>query len=59
MYDVRLHSVKDFYDDARFNFQRAIEAAEAANLADDIARLTRRLEHVAHVYNNQFRGLRR
>lgn len=59
MYDVRPYAVKDCYDDARSNFRRAIEAAQGGGLSDEVMRLTRRLEHVEDVYNNQFRGIGR
>ncbi len=38
----------------RAHFRRAIAAAQGGGLADDAARLARRLEHVEAVYNNQF-----
>ena len=59
MYDARPHGVKDCYDDARLYFSRAIEAARRSGLADDVMRLTRRLENIEVVYNGQFRGVGR
>lgn len=57
MYEERPYRVKDCYEDARLNFGKAIEAARRAGLTDEIARLTKREEHVVKVYNSQFRWL--
>jgi hypothetical protein len=59
MYDVRPRNVKDCYDDAQLYFGQAIEAALRDGLADEVARLTLRFEHVRNVYNRQFRGVGR
>jgi len=57
MYDALPHQVKDLYDDACAHFRKAIaQARDAANPAD-AARLTARLEHIAAVFNGQFRGI--
>ena len=48
-------STKDSYDDACFQFARAIETAQRLGLADEVARLSRRVEHIRAVYNSQFR----
>ena len=56
MYDAPpFGSTKDCYDDACFQFARAIEAARRLGLDDDAARLCRRVEHIRAVYNSQFR----
>jgi hypothetical protein len=59
MFDVRPYNVKDCYDDVQLYCSRAIDAAERGGLADEVARLTRRREHVENVYNSQFRGVGR
>jgi hypothetical protein len=57
MYDVPpLRSVKDDYDNARLYFQRAIDEARRLGLPNEVARLTKRLDHVCAVYDSQFRG---
>ena len=57
MYDVPpLRSVKDDYDNARRYFQRAIDEARRLGLSNEVARLTRRRDHVCAVYDSQFRG---
>ncbi|HEX3674897.1 MAG TPA: hypothetical protein VHU87_11540 [Rhizomicrobium sp.] len=55
MYDVRDTGVKDCYDDARYNFGRAIDIAQMRGLAIDVARLIARRDHIEAVYNSQFR----
>ena len=57
MYEERSFKVKVCYENARFHFGKAIEAAKRAGLADEFARLTQREEHVVNVYNSQFRGV--
>jgi hypothetical protein len=54
MYEAR--RAKEPYEDACFAFARAIEAAQRLGLDDEVARLTRRVEHIRAVYNSQFRG---
>ncbi len=54
MYEAR--HPKDDYDDAQLQFGRAIEAATRLGLADQVARLSARREHVTSVYNSQFRA---
>jgi hypothetical protein len=54
MYEAR--RAKEPYEDACFAFARAIEAAQRLGLAQEVARLTRRVEHIRAVYNSQFRG---
>ena len=53
MYDAR--RPKDDYEDTHLHFHHAIEAAKRLGRADDVARLTRRIEHITAVYNHQFR----
>ena len=55
MYEARLYGAKDRYEDARRHFDRAIEAAQRAGLHEEATRLKRRRDHVARVYNSQFR----
>ena len=55
MYEARQHGAKDCYDKARMQFDRAIEAAQRAGLFEEAVRLKRRRDHVARVYNSQFR----
>jgi hypothetical protein len=55
MYEARLRGAKGCYDEARAHFAGAIEAAQRANLHEEAARLKRRRDHVARVYNSQFR----
>src|SRR3954467_4688680 len=55
MYEARLHGAKNRYEEARYHFDRAIEAAHRARLYDEAARLKRRRDHVGRVYNSQFR----
>jgi hypothetical protein len=54
MYEAR--RAKEPYEDASFAFARAIEAAQRLGLGEEVARLTRRVEHIRAVYNSQFRG---
>ena len=54
MYEAR--RAKEPYEDACFAFARAIEAAQRLGLDQEVARLTRRVEHIRAVYNSQFRG---
>ena len=54
MYEAR--RAKEPYEDACFAFARAIEAARRLGLKEEVARLSRRVEHVRAVYNSQFRG---
>ena len=55
MYEARLHGAKNRYEEARYHFDRAIEAAHRARLHEEAARLKRRRDHVGRVYNSQFR----
>jgi len=55
MYEARLYGAKDRYEDARRHFDHAIEAAQRAGLHEEATRLKRRRDHVARVYNSQFR----
>jgi hypothetical protein len=54
MYEAR--RAKEPYEDACFAFARAIGAAQRLGLNDEVARLSRRVEHIRAVYNSQFRG---
>jgi hypothetical protein len=54
MYEAR--RAREPYEDACFAFARAIEAAQKLGLDEEVARLTRRVEHIRAVYNSQFRG---
>jgi hypothetical protein len=55
MYEARLHGAKNRYEEARFHFDRAIEAAHRARLFEEATRLKRRRDHIGRVYNSQFR----
>lgn len=55
MYEARLRGAKGCYEEARSHFAAAIEAAQRAGLHEEAARLKRRRDHVARVYNSQFR----
>ena len=55
MYEARLHGAKNRYEEARYYFDRAMEAATLAHLYEEAARLKRRRDHVGRVYNSQFR----
>ncbi len=55
MYDARDHNVKDCVEDALYNLARALDIAEMRGLSADIARLTKRLDHIMAVYDSQFR----
>src|SRR5258708_40123141 len=55
MYEARLHGAKNRYEEARYHFDGAIEAAHRARLHDEAIRLKRRRDHVGRVYNSQFR----
>ena len=55
MYEARLHGAKNRYEEARFHFDRSIEAAHRAHLFEEAARLKRRRDHIARVYNSQVR----
>jgi hypothetical protein len=55
MYDAAPHNVKDCYDDASLYLNRAILLAGKLGRQDEAARLKNRSEHIAAVYNHQFR----
>jgi hypothetical protein len=55
MYEARLAGAKHRFEEARLNFDRAIEAAKRAHLPQEAARLTRRRDQVVRIYNSQFR----
>ena len=55
MYEARLRGAKGCYEEARSHFASAIEAAQRAGLHEEATRLKRRRDHVARVYNSQFR----
>ena len=55
MYEARLRGAKGCYEEARAHYAGAIEAAQRAGLHEEAARLKRRRDHVARVYNSQFR----
>jgi hypothetical protein len=57
MYDARPRGAKDFYDNARGYLTQAIEIAKRAGLDAEAARLTARREHIAAVWDRQFRGV--
>jgi hypothetical protein len=55
MYEAKLVGAKDRYEEARLNFDCAIDAARRARLPQEAARLTRRRNQVSRIYNSQFR----
>jgi hypothetical protein len=55
MYEARLRGAKDCYEQACTHFAGAIDAATRAGLHEEATRLKRRRDHVARVYNSQFR----
>jgi len=55
MYEAKRVGAKNRYEEARRNFDRAIDAARAARLPQEAARLTRRRNQVCRIYNSQFR----
>jgi len=58
MYDVPpFGSTKSCYEDACFQFARAIEVAQRLGLDAEVERLTKRRDHIMATYNSQFRGL--
>ena len=59
MYDARPSRATDYHDDARHYFHQAIEAARRAGRAPEVTHSTRRVAHIAMVYNTQFRGIGR
>jgi len=57
MYEARPAAAKDCFDDARGFLAKAIALATRAGLADEAARLTARSDHIAKVYDSQFRNI--
>lgn len=55
MYDVRDHNVKECVEDALYNLSRALDIAEMRGLRPEVARLTKRRDHIIAVYDSQFR----
>jgi hypothetical protein len=55
MYEARLAGAKHRFEEARLNFDGAIEAARRAHLPQEAARLTRRRDQVVRIYISQFR----
>jgi hypothetical protein len=55
MYEAKLVGAKNRYEEAKLHFDRAVEAARRAHLPQEAARLTRRRNQVARIYNSQFR----
>lgn len=55
MYEARMVGAKYRFEEARHDFEGAIEAARRARLPQEIARLTRRRDQVVRIYNSQFR----
>jgi hypothetical protein len=55
MYEARLDGARNRFEEARQNFDRAIEAARRAHLSQEAARLTRRRDQVVRIFNSQFR----
>ena len=57
MYDALPRQAKDLYEAARAHFGKAVEQAKEAGRADEVARLTARIDHITQVFNHQFRGV--
>ena len=55
MYEARLRGARGCYEEARSHFAAAIDAAQRAGLHEEATRLKRRRDHVARIYNSQFR----
>lgn len=55
MRESRPQNARRRYEEARGNFDRAIEAAQRARLHEEAARLKRRREHISQVYQGQMR----
>lgn len=55
MYDASSYRVKECYEDASTSLSEAIDLAARAKLTRIAERLTARREHIANVYNHQFR----
>jgi hypothetical protein len=55
MRDSRPQNARRRYEEARINFDRAIDAAQRARLHDEVARLKRRREHISQIYHGQMR----
>ena len=55
MQEARLRGAKERFEDARYYFERAIEAAKRAGLLEEAARLQMRRDYVVRVYRDQFR----
>ncbi len=59
MYDAPPYLAKAHYEDAREHLGRAIAAAKGAGQDGEARRLAARRDHIAAVYDNQFRGVGR
>ena len=57
MYDAYPRQAKDLYEDARAHFGKAIAQAKVAGRVDEVVRLTARIDHIAQVFNGQFRSV--
>lgn len=55
MREAKLQGAKNRYEEARFNFDRAIDAAHRARLHDEAVRLKQRRDHIVRMYNGQVR----
>ena len=55
MREAKLKGAKARYEEARFHFDRAIDAAHRARLYDEAARLKRRRDHIGQVYHGHVR----
>ncbi len=55
MRESRPQGARSRYEEARGNFDQAIEAANRARLHDEAARLKRRRDQIGKVYNGQMR----
>jgi hypothetical protein len=58
VYEASPSAAKDCFDDTRGFFGKAIDLAKRAGLADEMARMSARCNHIVSVYDSQFRGIR-
>ncbi len=55
MRECRSQNARNRYEEARTQYDHAIEAAQRARLTDEVARLQRRRDQISQIYNGQMR----
>jgi len=55
MRECRPKHARNRYEEARLQFDRAIEAAQRARLGDEVVRLQRRRDQISQIYYGQMR----